>query len=204
MTAHGFPPSGRLGAEKSSSPLTVESHGLIWVLARWEHSRASLRRAGLQHCGSVVSCCSALVQGLETPLGAFGGPWRSLCPCCGCSFSQGEGAPQLSCSAQQRVGVYCLWPEAFPPHTPNSSSSPHLLVQGLFEPGSWYPVASTPKVLSLILLWMYSSSPSPDLSHCVIFIVQGLSQMAYSGRGGLLCCFYTALLEQANVLHGDV
>lgn len=162
------------------------------ALSRWECPGASL--AGRQR--DPVPCnteglvhplwCSG--QGLGTPLGDFDGPGHPLC--CGWAFPGGKGPTADLCTG--RTGGHWASGQGFS-NTHPEPLCPTLWCQGLCEAGSWQPGAavSTPKVLSLIPVWMYSSLPRSEFTVTVSYLhqraVQGLRQKACSGCGGLLC-----------------
>lgn len=127
------PPSGLLGGQ---GPLlkSIEPNGLI--MGQVGTPRCLPWGGQVWHCPlQDWICCimlhhvqCSLVQGLGTPWwGAFHGPWHPLCCVShGCPVEVaflGYLAPQLGKSAEQMMGVHCLWLEVMP-HLQNLSSSP--------------------------------------------------------------------------------
>lgn len=168
---HGSPPSG-LGGEGPLQPWEVENAVDEWSFGQVGMPTCPLAGGqedtgcALQDSGCAAVCAVPWCRAWGPLWGAFEGLWH---PSAVLQLLLGWGAAQVS-SAQQRMGIHCLWAEAFSPYTQNLSSLLPL-VQGLCQPGSWWPqgCALHPQaVLSLIPLWMYSSSSSPDLSHFIL------------------------------------
>lgn len=139
------PPSALLGGEgpllplpRRHTPERTEFTGFLCTWGRLEWPCASLAGASLALSLARHSCTvsSALVQGLGTPLGD---PLMGHdTPCAVDELSPRRRAPQLSCSAQQRMGGHCLSVEVFQ-HTPKASLPPHFGVRVCVKPGSWEP-----------------------------------------------------------------
>lgn len=146
--------------------------------------------------------------------GSFGrGLWWAMTPLCcpshGCPLDVavlGEGAPQLSWCAQQRMGTH--WPEAVP-HTQTLSSSPlwcRVCVSlAADKPGA---VAST---LKQVLGWAMGGLPDALnnsvtllISTCPMGLTQSLGfQEAHPGRALGVQFHYALFLSGAKVLHKD-
>lgn len=133
----------------------------------------------------------SVVQGLGTPWGPLMG---HVSPSAVDELFPGEG-PLLGSSAQQSMGVLCLFITHPKPLLPHPFGVRVCVSMGADSPGA---AISATRVLNLVPLGMCPFLPRPEFSWSYLHqgAVQGLSRKACSGWGSLLRSFFNIALLQ--------